>query len=179
MPATWYVLHSHPNKEDALWQHLLSKQVEVFYPRQRVQPVNPRARKIRPYFPGYMFVKVNLDKLGQNFFEWMPWAVGLVSFAGEPAVVPEVLVESIRSRVGEIAAAGGELFDGLKSGDTVVVQGGPFYGFEAIFDLRMPGSERVRVLLEMLGGRKIAVELPAGQIHKKLKRPTQSTRITR
>lgn len=179
MPDYWYVLHSHPNKEDALWRHLTSKHVEVFYPRQRVQPVNPRSRKIRPYFPGYMFVKVSLDDVGANFFEWMPWAQGLVSFAGEPATVPDALVESIRKRVGEISVAGGELFDGLKEGDRVVVQSGPFDGFEAIYDGRLPGSERVRILLKMLGPRQIPVELPAGQIHKKRDQNMNSRKTTR
>jgi len=91
----------------------------------------------------------------------------LVSFAGEPAVVPVNLIASMRQRIGEIANAGGELFDGLKTGDTVVVQAGPFDGYEAIYDTRLPGEERVRVLLIMLADRYVPVELPAGQIHKK------------
>ena len=167
MPFHWYVLHSHPNKEDALWRHLLSKDIEVFYPRQRVQPVNPRARKIKPYFPGYLFVRVDLEAVGLNTFQWMPWVSGLLSFDGIATIVPESVVEGIRQRVGEIAAAGGELFAGLQDGDTVVVHAGPFAGYEAIYDSRLPGEERVRVLLTMLSDRRIPVELPAGQIHKK------------
>ncbi len=167
MPASWYVLHSHPNKEDALWQHLLGKGVDVFYPRQRVHPVNPRARTIKPYFPGYMFVHVDLAETGMNFFEWMPWATGLISFSDGPAPVPDNLIEAIRQRVGEIAAAGGELFDGLRPGDKVVIQSNAFEGYEAIFDARVKGTERVRILLQLLGGRSVPMELPAGQIHKK------------
>jgi hypothetical protein len=38
----------------------------------------------------------------------MPHAIGLVSFDGEPATVPDNLIQAIRKRVDEIAAAGGE-----------------------------------------------------------------------
>jgi hypothetical protein len=49
----------------------------------------------------------------------------------------------------------------------VVVQDGPFEGYEAIFDVRLPGSERVRILLKMLSDRHLPIELRAGQIRKK------------
>ena len=63
---------------------------------------------------------------------------------------------------------GGELFDGLNPGDTIVISDGPFAGYEAIFDARLPGSERVRVLLQLLNSqRQIPVELKAGQIKQK------------
>jgi transcriptional antiterminator RfaH len=167
MPAHWYAIASHPNKEDVLWRHLQSKGVEVFYPRMRVQVVNPRARRIRAYFPGYMFIHADLDDTGHSFFQYMPHAKGLISFGGEPSVVPDALIHAIHQRVGEIAQAGGELFDGLKEGDSVVIQSGPLAGYEAIFDLRLPGSERVRVLLKMLSDRQVPVELHAGQIQRK------------
>lgn len=43
---------------------------------------------------------------------------------------------------------GGETFDRLKAGDGVTVQAGPFRGYGAIFDARLPGDARVRVLLK-------------------------------
>jgi transcription antitermination factor NusG len=80
-------------------------------------------------------------------------------------VVPDNLIVAIRKRVDEINAAGGEIFDGLKPGETVWISSGPFEGYEAIFDARVPGSERVRVLLEFLGNkRKVPVVLDASQI---------------
>lgn len=167
MPEKWYAIASHPNKEDVLWQHLQSRNVEVFYPRIRVNAVNPRSRKIRPYFPGYLFVRTDVEETGLSTFQYMPHAKGLICFGGEPSVVPETLIQAIRQRVGEIAQAGGEIFDGLKEGDPVLIESGPLAGYEAIFDLRLPGSERVRVLLKMLSDRQIPVELSVGQIRKK------------
>jgi transcription antitermination factor NusG len=169
MPISWYAIHSHPNKEELLWQQILARGFESFYPRIQVQPVNPRSRKIKAYFPGYLFVRTDLVTSGISVFQWMPFATGLVSFGGEPSVVPDSLISTIRDRVGEIVKAGGELFDGLKKGDTITIHSGPFTGYEAIFDVRLPGSERVRVLLKMLNERNLPLELEAGQIEKKRK----------
>jgi len=164
MPILWYTLHSQPRKEDLLWQQVLAQGYDCFYPRLKVQPVNPRARKIQPYFPGYLFVHVDLDAVGISTFQWMPYGTGLVSFGGEPATVPEPLIQALRRRIVEIAEAGGQLFDAVKPGDSIYIHSGPFAGYEAIFDARLPGTERVRVLLKMLNQRKLPVELDAGQV---------------
>jgi transcriptional antiterminator RfaH len=171
MTLQWYTLHSHPNKEDLLWKQLLMREIECYYPRIRVHPVNPRARKILPYFPGYLFLCADLDKLGLSTLQWMPYSTGLVSFGGEPAAVPEAFIQELRKRVTEIADAGGPLFAALSPGDEVFIHTGPFAGYEAIFDMRLPGTERVRVLLKMLSqGREVPLELQAGSITAKKKR---------
>lgn len=167
MSAFWYALRSKPRKEETLWRQLRAREVEVFYPQLRVQPVNPRARKVRPYFPGYLFVRTDLEKTGLSFFQWMPHSTGLVTYGGEPAPVPDALINAIKKRVQEISDAGGELFDGLKKGDSVKIKGGPFEGYEAIFDARVDGNERVRVLLKLLSDRNLPVELDSGQVEKK------------
>ena len=167
MAGLWYALRSKPRKEDIVWRQVTQSGYETFYPRIRVNPVNPRSRKVQPYFPGYLFVLADLDQVGVSTFQWMPHTLGLVSFGGEPAYVPENLIIALRKRVEEIAAAGGELFDGLQPGDPVLINSGPFSGYEGIFDARLPGSERVRVLLEFLGNqRRLTVELNASQIAK-------------
>jgi transcription antitermination factor NusG len=168
MAHYWYALRSKPRKEDVVWRQVHNGGFETFYPRLRVNPVNPRSKKIKPYFPGYLFVYADLDEVGLSVFRWMPHAIGLVSFGGEPAAVPENLIHAIRKRVEEIADAGGEVLDGLKHGDVVRISDGPFRGYEAIFDDRLPGKERVRVLLELLGSqRRVPLELKTGQIQRK------------
>lgn len=170
MTHKWYVLRSKPRKENVVWQQVRNQGFETFYPRLRVNPVNPRARKLRPYFPGYLFVKADLEDVGISAFQYMPHTLGLVSFGGEPADVPDSLIAAVRKRVEEIASAGGDVFDGLKKGDAVRIEAGPFEGYEAIFDTRLPGTERVRVLLGFLSNRQVPVELDAGQIRQTKKR---------
>jgi transcription antitermination factor NusG len=168
MEPTWYVLHSKPRKEEFLLGQLRSHGFETYCPLVHVVTVNPRARKMRPYFPGYVFLHVDLGQSKASSLQWMPGATGFVSFDGIPASVPEGLIPALRQRVDAIHADGGELFYGLKPGDPVRITEGPFAGYEAIFDARLPGSERVRVLLKLLQQRRqLPVDLPAGQIQKK------------
>jgi len=166
MSLQWYALRSKPRKEDILWRQLYSKGVEVFYPRLRVNPVNPRAKKVKPFFPGYMFIHTDLDETGLSAYQWMPHSLGLVMFGGEPAHVPDNLIHEIRAKVEAIAIAGGEKLQSIQKGDRVRVEHGPFAGYEAIFDELLPGSERVRVLLEFINKRQVTIELEPGQIEK-------------
>jgi len=133
MAIHWYAMRSKPLKEDMVWGQLNAHGVESFYPRLRVHPINPRSRKIKPYFPGYLFVRVDLETTGISYYKWMPNTLGLVSFGGEPAIVPDNLIYELRKRIKEINDSGGEIFDGLKSGDKIRIQAGPFEGYEAIF----------------------------------------------
>lgn len=166
----WYVMRSKPNKEAALWRELCARRLDSFYPRLRVHPVNPRSRTLRPYFPGYLFLHADLDEVGFTAVQWMPFSMGLVSFDHEPAMVSDSLIHALRRRVDEIEAAGGEIFDNLKKGDPVLIQDGAFAGYEAIFDARLPGSERVRVLLSLMNRRQVPLELKTGQIQRKNRR---------
>jgi transcription antitermination factor NusG len=167
MTERWYALRSKPHKEDLLWEQLEIRAIESFFPRLRVQTVNPRARKVKPYFPGYVFVRADLEVVNPSSLQWAPGAVGLVTFGDQPAWVPDDLIAAIRRRVDEVNKAGGELLEGLKPGETVTIQDGPFSGYEAIFDTRLPGSERVRVLLKLLGHKQLPLEMPAGQVRRK------------
>jgi len=168
MAFQWYAIRSRPNKEEFLARQLDAHDINVYYPRLRIAPVNPRARKIRPYFPGYLFVHVDLEIINISSLQWMPGAVGIVSFGGEPAVVPDSLIATIKKHVDELNASNKPGVRDLKPGDRVVVQEGPFAGYEAIFDGRISGQERVRILLNLLQqGRQVSVELQDQQVRRK------------
>lgn len=164
MNPQWYVLRSKPNKEASLWRELTARSYECFYPQLNVRPVNPRSRKSRPYLPGYLFVHTEIEAVGTSRFQWMPFSSGFVSFDGVAATVSESLIHALRRHVDEINAAGGEQMVGVKPGDFVVIHGGPFDGYQAIFDTRLAGTERVRVFLQLLRDKQLNMELPIAQI---------------
>lgn len=159
MTILWYVVRSKPNKEDFLARQFEAYGIKVFYPRLRVSPVNPRARKTRSYFPGYLFVQVDLQVTGSSTLQWMAGAANLVSFGGEPAPVPDTLITALERRVEEINASNKTGVNNIKRGESVRIQAGPFAGYDAIFDGRISGQERVRVLLRFLEKRQVSVEL--------------------
>lgn len=96
MSLQWHVLRSQPHKETILWREVTARGLECFYPQLRVRPVNPRSRTVRPYFPGYMFLHIDIEQVGAGTFQWMPFSSGLLAFDGSPATVPENLVHAIR-----------------------------------------------------------------------------------
>ncbi|HLO27978.1 MAG TPA: transcription termination/antitermination NusG family protein [Anaerolineales bacterium] len=164
MDLQWYVLRSKPNKEMILWREVAAHSLDCYYPFLHVCPVNPRSRKLRPYFPGYLFLHIDIEKVGALTLQWMPFSSGLVTFDGIPATVPDNMIQAIHRHVDEINAAGGEPLARLRRGESVVIRGGPFDGYEAIFDTCLPGTERVRVLLKLLQMRQMNLELPGTQI---------------
>jgi transcriptional antiterminator RfaH len=164
MAAHWYALQAYPRKEELVAHQLEAHEMAIFYPRVRVQPVNPRSRTVKPFFPGYLFVHVNLQESGLSLFRHLPHAIGIVCVGATPAEVPEDLLEAVHAHLEQINSAGGELLYMLQAGDPVVIAHGPFAGYEAIFDQRLGDSERVRVLLEVLGNRRTVLELSAGQL---------------
>ena len=144
----WYVMHSKPRKEVFLRERLRIQRIEVFLPSIRVKPVNPRARKEQPFFPGYLFVHVDLEQMPISEFGRIPGSSGLVCYGGEPAHVGDALIREIQQQVEEITDSVNHYVDRFTPGDLVVINDGPFTAYKAMFDRRLSGSDRVRVLLE-------------------------------
>ena len=169
MTLSWYAMRSKPNKEEFLARQLQAHGVDVFFPVLRVKPVNPRSRKNRPYFPNYLFVHVDLDMINVSELQWMPGASNLVSFDGEPASVPDLLIDAIKRQVNQHNEVLQGQTKNFQTGDIVVIQDGPFAGYDAVFDANISGEDRVRVLLNLLQGRKMPVEIEGRKI-KRMKR---------
>src|SRR5574342_939065 len=118
----WYVMHSKPNKEELLYEQLRIRKIDAYYPRIRTQHTNPRARKRKPYFPGYLFIRADLEILGNSTLKWMPGALGIVDFGNEPASVPEELLQAIRQKVEQIDSFDGNQLENFISGELVTIQ---------------------------------------------------------
>lgn len=161
----WYALHTKPHKERQAAEHLRRHDVPVYLPLIRVNPVNPRASRERAFFPGYLFASMDLNAVGIGRLQWTPGLRGVVQFGGQPASVPGHVIRELERRVDHIREAGGLVLAGLRPGDPVRITSGPFAGYDAVFDLRLKDSERVRVLLTMLQ-RRVKLELHVGEIRK-------------
>lgn len=167
MPAKWYVLRTKPHKERSVYRMLLQEDhLDVYFPALKVEPVNPRASKIRPYFPGYMFVRIDLNEQGDNAMRWTPGTRGLVRFGGVPAPVPKNLIIELQKRLAELQEKGEQPKNEFQHGDRVRILDGPLAGYEAIFDMRLSGKDRVQILLALLSGQATRVTLEEHQIEK-------------
>ena len=77
-------------------------------------------------------------------------AVGLVRFGGQPAVVPEAVMEALRQREDAETGLHQEERPLFRAGETVKLVDGPLIGMEGVF-AEQDGEKRVIVLLELLG----------------------------
>jgi transcriptional antiterminator RfaH len=166
MAEKWYALHVKVHKERSVHDYLVSSGIVDYYPYLCVKPVNPRSRKRRPFFPGYIFVRLDLDALGHNALRWTEGTYGLVTFGDVPASVPDNFIHEVQRRVDEINAAGGKIIPTLEPGDRVRIVEGAFEGYEAIFDATLPGKERVQVLLSYLSEQPKRLIIKPEQIQK-------------
>ena len=80
---------------------------------------------------------------------YAPGVKDFVKFGSRIAEVGEDVIQAIRDRCpGGVAEIRPRPY---RSGEAVMIKEGPFAGLEAVFERDMAGSERVAVLLELLG----------------------------
>ena len=147
---SWYVLHTKSRFENVVNEGLIKKSMEVFLPKIQMKSKR-RDRKVMirvPLFPGYLFVRSNLNPYEHIEIVKTVGAVRLVGNQDGPIPVPEETVESLKIMVhGNHPIETGSRF---KKGDRVVVVHGPFTGVIGIF-ARYRGKGRVVVNIVTLG----------------------------
>ena len=146
----WYVLHTKSRFENVVYDGLSKKSVAVFLPKVMVRSKR-RDRKLMirvPLFPGYVFVKTDLNPHQHLEILKTTGAVRLIGTKNSPIPVPDSTIDSLRIMVaGENEVITGRV---LQKGDSVMVISGPFAGVTGTF-VRYRGKDRVIVNIEALG----------------------------
>lgn len=146
----WYVVHCQPLKEQRAAAAIRDQLGLTTYLPEIVSRLRGRVLRA-PLFPRYFFVQADLSALGARSINTTPGVVRLVSFDNIPQSVPMHLIRDIYERVEQINRLGGLIDHGFRPGDQVRIKSGALRGAEAIFEGPITPSERVRVLLEILG----------------------------
>ena len=146
----WYVLHTKSRHEKVVNDLLLKKSVEAYLPIVTVRSKR-RDRKVMirvPLFPGYLFVKTDLQPNSHLEVVKTFGAVRLLGNKQGPVAVPDDTINSLQIMVSsEHPVTTGSR---LKIGDKVMVVYGPFAGVVGTF-VRYGGKGRVIVNIEALG----------------------------
>ena len=160
----WYAIQTKPNKEREVEKRLSDLNLEVFLPWMRARRrVGTRFHWVlTPLFPSYLFCRMDIVLSGKSA-RYSPGVKDFLTFGNRIADVSGDIIQGLRERcpggVAQIEAVT------AKPGDTVRINEGPFSGLEAVFERALKGSERVAVLLEILG-RQTRLVLPGETISK-------------
>ncbi|MEJ2559709.1 MAG: transcription termination/antitermination NusG family protein [Anaerolineae bacterium] len=146
----WYTLYTKPNAEYQVVTALQKRGIQTYLPE--IESVKERrGRDRKPFFPCYLFIKVDLRVVGLSRVRWTPGLRRIVAFDDRPVPLPEEVISLVQRKLGEINAAGGRPVHNFQPGDTVRITDGPLQSMLAIFEGPTTPAERVQVLLTFLG----------------------------
>ena len=124
----WYAAYTLPRHEKAVADRLVQQKVESYLPLySAVRCWNHRRVEVElPLFPGYVFVKMLLADRIRILSR--PGIIRLVSFNGNPAVLPDEEIERLKS---SLAIWKATPYPFLTAGKQVRIKSGPFAGWRA------------------------------------------------
>lgn len=146
LEPNWYVVQTKPKQEFRALEQLDNQGYDCFLPTlgaEKLRRGKPQI-VIEPLFTRYLFIR--LDTVTSN---WSPLrstrgVSNLLAFGGRFATMSDVVVDALRSEAEHRKHA--PLFE---VGEKVVVESGPFAGFEGVFQMT-DGEARALVLIELI-----------------------------
>ncbi len=160
----WFAVTTKPRSEGLAFENLQRQGYACLWPRVRSALRGPGGmrERVECLFPNYLFLHADPERESLAPVRSTRGALGLVRFGGQPARVPEGVIERIRARIDADDGLVRLETPELAPGDRVRVRQGPLSGVEGIF-MAESGNQRVRLLLDLLGSTR-EVLLPRAQL---------------
>ena len=157
--SRWYVVHARVHAEERAASHLSNQGFDIFLPRYKKQRRHARRIEtvLRPLFPSYLFVKLDLDCHQWRAINGTIGVASLIASGLTPLPLPLGLVE----RLIENSDSSGVITltpPSLKKGQSVTIATGAFADYTALFE-EMIDEKRVVLLLNLLG-QKVRLQMP-------------------
>jgi len=170
----WYVVHTYSGHENRAKLTLLERVKnagldarfgEVLIPTESVMEVvkGQRRTSTRKFYPGYMFVQMDLNEQTFHLVKGCPKITGFLG-GSNPTPVPEREISGIHSAMTEGKSRPKPKIV-FQQGDTVRVIEGPFANFSATIEEVKADKQKVKVLVSIFG-RATPVELNFSQVEK-------------
>jgi transcriptional antiterminator RfaH len=148
----WHAVFCKPHKEEVAAANLENQGYEVYLPR--LVTLRRRAGRwaevIEPLFPRYLFMTAGH---GEKSLAPIRSTLGVRDFVrihGVPAVVPENVIDALRSRADPANGLHRINSSPFRAGTRIRFTAGPLTGLEGIFEMECADA-RVIVLLQLLG----------------------------
>jgi transcriptional antiterminator NusG len=138
---------------------------EVFVPYEKIVKIknNKKIIQKRVFFPGYILIKMRLNKVSKYFIENIQ---GVMSFVGPKGKSPIPLRESeIKKIFGEVERKEGRemIVSPFKKDDSIKIIAGPFVDFSGVVEEINDDKQKVKVIISIFG-RSTPVELDYFQV---------------
>lgn len=160
----WYVIQTKPKKEEEAGSYLSTRGVEIFSPFMETFTLRygRMNKELKPLFPGYIFGKFDLE---QNYplVRWGRGVKKVLGFGGYPTSISGEVVEIIKTRTDTEGIV--RVKQNFKVNDVIRIKTGPLKDLLAIFERWVSDSDRVRILLNLIGYQP-AVEMHYSMIEK-------------
>ena len=174
MSKSWYVLNSYSGYENKAKEQLLERitlnGMEDFFgkievPSEEITEMKGGKEKTvqKKFFPGYILIKMKLDKVSRYFIENIQ---GVISFVGARGKQPTPLTDSeIKKIFGEVERKEGRemIVSPFQKDDSVKIIAGPFIDFSGIVMETNDEKQKVIVTISIFG-RSTPVELDYFQV---------------
>lgn len=148
----WYCLRSQLKHEHIAAAHLRQyEDIEVFCPRVKIQRSTRRGLVwfTEALFPNYLFARFEMTRWHARVRSCQGVS-GLVRFGDAVPEVPARALEDLRAYMQDTELK--TVAYSIAAGDDVEIVEGPFRGQMGVVKQLLPARERVKVLLEVLGG---------------------------
>ena len=152
LDSHWYVVRAQPKRERIAARSIRETiGVEVVCPLVKFLKATRRGKVwwSEAMFPGYLFVKFN-RKEQERGVRYAQGVLTIVQFGESMPVVPSAFVESLNEQLGEQEEV--VIAHEVEVGDQFELAEGPLRGQLGDVVEVLPGNERVRLLVEFIGG---------------------------
>lgn len=148
----WYVVCCRPRQEAVAEENLLRQGFHVYLPRIRIRQ---RRRgqwidAVEVLFPRYIFIRLDPLRRSTATVRSTRGVVGMVHFGGQPAVVPDAVMDALLQREDVASGLHQDNRPLFGAGEAIKLVAGPLSGMEGVFT-QQDGDKRVIVLLNLLG----------------------------
>ncbi len=172
----WYAIHTYSGFEDhvklALEERIASSGLKKYFgdiiiPKEDVIEKNVKGGKKkvkRKFFPGYIFVNMNVNTDSWHLLKGTPKVTGFVGDQLNPMAVDESEMDKIIAQITEGIKRPKAKIE-FSKGDIVKITEGPFSGFNGTIDDIKPDKSKLEVLVSIFG-RATPVELDFTQVER-------------
>ena len=171
----WYIVQAYSGFEkkvvdsikDVLAKNKLESHMEkILVPTHQVTEVKKgkRTKKEKKYFPGYVLIKIDLNKQIYHLIKNIPKISGFLGSADKPSAITDNEIQRILGQVSE-SAINQKSGISFEVGEKVKVCDGPFASFSGLVEEIDEEKSRLKVSVSIFG-RPTPVDLEFNQVEK-------------